>query len=1313
MKNLIPGFIAEKYLLNEQQGSFTAATMFLDISGFTPMTERLMGEGKEGAEVMNGILNSIFGPVIDVVYDNCGFISTFAGDAFTAIFPDSNDDAPMLAIDSAKKINEIFSKIRLQKTRFGNFELSVKLGLSYGNVDWGIAGSELHKTFFFRGEAVDACAQSEHRCKNMEIVLDKRLLNVSGKDRVHVENLEIGYYQLISIKYIKPQIEVFEIKPNKSVLAAFLPEAVVNYNQKGEFRNIISIFISFKEPDTSEKLSVFVSYLLDRVYEYGGYCEGIDFGDKGGNTHIMFGVPCSYEDLTERACSFICAIINHYGDDIRAGITSGIVFSGIKGSARRCIYGVLGDLVNLSARFMMKADWGSVWIDKTLQDRACKKYSINDLGCKEFKGKSNPIAVFELLEKKKTLVKKFFVGEMVGREKEYKSLQSYCGPINEGKFGGVVYVYGQAGIGKSRLIYEVTEDMKPKAEVFTLQTDGILKQSMNPFRYMLNNYFELYRAKNDEERKTIFEENYKAMLDKLSKVQDKRMDAILIELKRIKSIIGGLMGIFSKGSLYDTLSPRGRRENTIFAIKDFFKAHCLIQPLIILLEDFHWIDSDSAESIRTLTRNIDDFPIIIIATSRINDDGTKPFLALDKEIFKSEINIEYLPDGAIGPFIEDRIGGKPDARLISFIKSKSLGNPFYIEQFCLYLKENKLLGISGGFYRLKQMNVEIPTGINSIIIARIDRLAHELKETVQLASVLGKEVDVNVLFELIRVFRESIEFKTLKEIMLECEREQIWTNFSEMEYIFKHALLRDAVYEMQLRERLRFLHKIVAEIIETLHPDNREKYSEIAYHYDKAENFDKAILYFEKSGDYLRTNYSNEDAIKQYDRLLELLVDSEKEKITAVIKNKALILSLIGKWDDAIELLESGINIAKNVEGSTIGELKCLLGWIFQNRGNIEKAMQCFEESEILANKTFDKKLYYDVLRNIGLIHEFSGSYDKAMDYYGKCKRFYHELGIKTYYAILLGQIGTIHSKKGEYEKAMDYFEEQKQIYLESGNKKGYSDVLGQIGVIFSAKGDYDAAMECYIEDRQICFEIGDKRSYSTAMINIGLTHWEKGEYNKAMECYEEAEQILLELGNKRGISIVMVNMGLIYDDKGEYGKAMEFYEKSKQISLELGDRMVYTAVMGNIATAYRETGEFDKAMENYEEAISTGRELDIKYYLCSDLSNKAKLLFDMGRTDEARPINDEALKIAREIGRKDTIFNATILKHKIDKKIKAIEAMLFDNKDEGEIAVINYELWKLTGDRKFSKEAIDIYSILYQKTPKFDYKKRIEEMKS
>jgi class 3 adenylate cyclase len=161
MKNLIPYFVHERFKARQTHGRFQAVTLFVDISGFTPLTERLMQHEKDGAEVLTDVLNHIFSPLVAEVYTQGGFVTTFAGDAFTAVFPLREAATPQHALAAATFIQDFFARQGRLATRYGQFEMGVKVGLSLGSVHWGILGAHDRYTYFFRGTAVDACARAE------------------------------------------------------------------------------------------------------------------------------------------------------------------------------------------------------------------------------------------------------------------------------------------------------------------------------------------------------------------------------------------------------------------------------------------------------------------------------------------------------------------------------------------------------------------------------------------------------------------------------------------------------------------------------------------------------------------------------------------------------------------------------------------------------------------------------------------------------------------------------------------------------------------------------------------------------------------------------------------------------------------------------------------------------------------------------------------------------------------------------------------------------------------------------------------------
>ncbi len=276
MNNLIPYFIEQKYLKKEYSGDLKAFTMFIDIPGFTALTENLMKQGREGAEVLNRILNKLLEFLIDAVYNRGGFITTFAGDAFTAVFPideDKDDQVNIIynGISSAISIRSIFEEKGFQSTRFGNFELFVKIGLSFGRIRWGIVGFEEHRAYYFRGEAIDGCAFAENKSKNMQIILDEHLYK-QIENVIEIQKIDKEYYQLLGIKFNETEKIKGEISHiSEEVAGVFLPKEVVKYKLEGELRDVVSVFLSFKEPLEFSELSTITSSFLKKADTYGGY----------------------------------------------------------------------------------------------------------------------------------------------------------------------------------------------------------------------------------------------------------------------------------------------------------------------------------------------------------------------------------------------------------------------------------------------------------------------------------------------------------------------------------------------------------------------------------------------------------------------------------------------------------------------------------------------------------------------------------------------------------------------------------------------------------------------------------------------------------------------------------------------------------------------------------------------------------------------------------------------------------------------------------------------------------------------------------
>lgn len=1194
MRNILPEFIHNRYKEKEVKGKFKAITLFMDISGFTPMTERLMKVGKVGAETLSSILNNIFEPVIDAVYKRKGFVSGFAGDAFTAIFPYTND--PLEPIWSAIEINRIFKEHGLQKTDYGDFNLFVKLGLSYGEVNWGIVGNDTHKTFFFSGEAIDGCAHSEHRCDKMEIIFDNAFVQFldetssgSLSKKIELNEKEDSYYKMLDIREkegTQSQTKK-EIQLEKDVVKTFLPEVVFESTQLGEFRNIVSIFISFKELNNFDELNEFIGKVLALMDIFGGYFNSLDFGDKGSNMLIFFGAPISYETNIQRAIDFIYSLKEIFGDKIRAGIVFGIVYAGIVGSNRRCAYTCLGDTVNLSARFMMKADWGELWLSKDINDVIKKHYNIDELGKFDFKGKSQAIPVYSLLNKVQDKIELSFDGDIVGRVEELNKLKGYIQPIFEGKFSGITYVYGEAGIGKSRLVYELIKDYKDKSEAFILQTDSILRKSFNPFIYIFELYFNQVGEKTEAEKKAEFGKIYDDLILKIKELDDDRADEIAKELSRTESIIGALLNHRWRDSLYEQLDSKGRFENTIYAIKEFFKAQSLFKPVILFLEDLHIIDEDSLSVIEVLTRNIDDYPIALLTTSRYNDDGSKPEFRLDKDVIRNDIDVKNLPVESTHQFVINQLGKGVSENTLGFINTRSQGNPFYIEQFCYYLTENSYLRLrEDGIYELSKNISDIPSSINAILISRIDRLAMDVKETAQVASVLGKEFDVEILLELINFLDLLLNKEKFNELVSYGKIEKIWSSLSEIKYIFQHALLHETIYEMQLKQRLRLLHKSAGEVMEKLFLKNETKYVDIANHYEKGDNPNKAKEYFLKAGDYLKSCYNNNKAVYCYDKYISY-ADGTEEALDAYL-NKARVLEILSRWKDAETVIEKGIELAQRFNNrQKLAEFKYLLSYVLKEMSRFTESLDVSEEVRKLAEELSDNKLLGDSYNTDGAVMFLQGELDASLEYYQEALKYrkdsHDELGV----ANTLGNIGNVYLNKGKLDDAIRSLEEAIDLRNIIKDKTGLASNLNSLGNIYLYKEQFKKAVEYFEEAMNAAQEMGSKVDIANIVTNNGMCYLLLRKFNQALTYFNIGLTVNKELGNQIGISVSLEGIGHVHKYMGVYDKALTNYKNALKIAEQLKVRSLISQYLIDIGNVFYDTDEYEKAVSHYKESLS------------------------------------------------------------------------------------------------------------------------------
>lgn len=1244
MPALIPQLIGDAYQQQQRAGQFAAFALFVDISGFTKLTETLMQYQKDGAEILTAALNRIFQPLVTAVYSRGGFITNFAGDAFTALFPytapASSNDA-LAAVGAALFIRQFFTTSGLISTPYGDFQLAVKVGIAMGDSDWGMLGTlpdpdhphltDGRATFFFRGTAVDTCAAAEHHADKGNIIIAHTVLPFLG-DTVQYAPLPTAddHSLLLDAAHLPapPYPPVADIP--RDVLAPFVLNAVLDLtagNVRGEFRHIAVAFLSFNEPPDDARLNAFTSTVLDLTYSYGGYFNKIDFGDKGGVMLMLFGAPVAHENTVERATDFLLALRQHdTAVAWRAGLTSGVVYAGILGGNERHEYTAIGDVVNLAARLMMHAPWGAVWLSEPVaHELQAANYQTKPLGDFTFKGKSNPVPVWQLVGRSDDTRSQLYAGPLVGRSSELRHMRQWADPILRGTFAGFLTIYGDAGMGKSRLAYALQDDLQQQHSVKWLYcpTDEVLRQSLNPFEAMLRSYFEQSVGKPPMLNRVRFELLHSRLVQRVAQ----HNEGLAREIERTRPFLGALLNLRYPGSLYEQLEPRLRFENTLLALVALLQGESLLQPLVLQIEDLHWLDNDSLTLLAQISRQCQGYPLAVLLTSRYRDDGSYVPLELAPAAPATLIDLATFTADGVREFATYVLDGAVSPTLVQFLLEKTSGNPFFIEQLVLDLRERAIIAHDdNGVWTVQPQDVtDLPTSINGVLVARLDRLPIAVRLVVQTASVLGREFDMPVLLAMLAQQQHAAQ------LVATASSERIWSAAGEVRLLFRHALLRDAAYDMQLRARLRELHAAASTAILQVYRDELPPhYVDLAYHYGRAKDVPNERQYAGLAGEWAAGRYANAEAITYLSRALDLTdADAAPDRYHLLLTREQvydrqgerdeqardldLLTALAHQLHDPLRRAEVGLRHAHmaNVTGDYPAALEAagdvladpaMLTPELQAQGALRRAFAYqaqgdYPAADVYLQRTLDiahaatlPTLEAEALWLRGRVGYLQGDLEPARTYAEQALALYQHLADKPGQAQAYNLIGSTLDDLGEYEQARGYYQQALALHQATGNRYGEGIVLHNIGKNLWLSGAYADAEGYYQQSLDLCRAIEDVQGIAEALNSLGTLYLDTGSYSRSLVLFREALHLSQEIGDQWGAASILDNLGLLYHYLGSYDDAHTCYQQARTIRATIGDRAGMLRLFGLLGFLSFAQRTYEQALDMIEQALQPYR---------------------------------------------------------------------------------------------------------------------------
>jgi class 3 adenylate cyclase/tetratricopeptide (TPR) repeat protein len=1185
MHRVVPELIIENYREGCYNGDFQAVSLFLDLSGFSTMTDVLMQHGQHGAEVLAGLMHGVFDPLVESIFDYGGKIIGFAGDGIMALFPVESDArlTSLRALTSAYVIQNRFQENHTRQTVYGEFSIFAKIGLGYGPVSWGILRSRggNQAAYYFRGSAVDEAAEAEHHASAGEILLTGNIYDLLREDVESRPRASLQCFTGFSIETPPPARVVFP-SVDLSVARLFMPEDVIAHDVRGEFRQVVNLFMRF--PDlSSEALQKLMSTVFELRNRYGGLVSRLDFGDKGCNMLMLWGAPVSYENDIGRALNFLLDLRSALDFPIAAGVTYYISHAGYLGSSLYEDYTCYGWGVNLASRFMMSAQPGQIWVDDRIARRVSRRFEIDFVSTQLFKGFSSPQKVYMLRGYTQTL-EPAYQGELVGRAAELAQLASFTAPLWDDRFAGLLLLSGEAGIGKGRLVHEFRSSMRQKGKRVlwaVCQSNQILRQSFNPLRSWLFRYYGISSTQPVEEQKQSFDAKLDDLLASISDPE------IAQELQRTRSILGALLNLHWENSLHEQLDPEGRYNNTFLALIALFKAESLRQPVILVYEDIQFTDKDSKDLLPRLKRAIlaagESYPIAIIAT-------TRPGLGLPKELIDVRMDLGAISEDAMAHLAEISLGGAPAPGLVRLLVERSEGNPYFAEQILRYLQEESLIETSQVGWRLVREIEEsfLPGDIRSLLVARLDQLARGVRESIQTASVLGREFEVPILE---RMWRED---EPLHPHIAEAEQAAVWNPSDDLHYIFSHGLLRDAAYEMQMQARRRELHALALEALEHLYGDIPSRYAELAHHAKYAEHGSKAQEYYMLAGKVAAQAYHNQQAIDHYRRALAFTPLNDVHTQFEILNQRVELYNRLGdrpsQWKDlqTLESLAHQLN-----DPRLIGKVDMLVAHYYISVGDypgvLQRAQHVVEMSRIVP----DAETLLDTYHVWPLALLRQGEFEEAMRVAreGRGLAQWHADPVREGY--VLNTMGLIAIEQKDPTIAHEYFEQALAIARAQGDRRLESGTLGNLGNSAGyIRKDYESAREYYEADYAISHERGDRSAEAAGLCNLGWAAGMQGDFEPARSYYERALLLAREVGHIYLETYTLINLSANAGLTNEAQVSLNYAEKALELSDKAGDRSGEAWSLLYEGYAFLLLSDLTKAEEAFQRAIRIRDEL-------------------------------------------------------------------------------------------------------------------------
>ncbi len=994
--------------------------------------------------------------------------------------------------------------------------------------------------------------------------------------------------------------------------------------------------------------------LIHKVLDYGGTVNKM----TGDGIMALFGAPIALEHAPQRAIRSALAIqreMTKFSNRLksesgippikmRIGINTGPVVVGSLGNDLRVEFTAMGDTVNLASRMEDLAEPGTTYVTEETFKVTEGLFRFEPLGEKQVKGKDAPIKAYRVITTS-TRRTRFDVSAeqgltpFVGRERELELLLDGFERVKAGR-GQAFSIMGEAGVGKSRLLYEFRKAIANEDATFLegrcfSYSRGV---AYHPVIDLLKSNFDIRESDEDYQINDKVKEGLKQLgADEASTLP------YLLELLSVKE--SGIDKI--------PMSPEARKDRILEAVKRIILKGAEIRPLIMAIEDLHWTDRSTEDALKSWLDAISGARVFLIFTYRpefVHTWGGRSY--------HSQVTLNRLSNRESLAMVAHILGTEQlAADLEELVLQKTEGIPFFIEEFMKSLKDLDIIEKKDGGYFLTSdvHDVTIPGTIQDVIMARVDSLPEATKDVLKTGSAIEREFSYELMKRVTGISEQELlsHLSALRDAELLYER----GIYPQSTYIFKHALTREVVYDSIMTKQRKKLHLGIGNAIEDAYRDNLDEHYEVlAGHYVSGENWDKGAEYCRLAARKAERAASFDDAIAYSEKRIACLerlpqVENVQRKIVDARTAVGLYHSQMAHYFEAKEAVDPIVDLALELDYKRrVSQIYTVLGYYwYQVEDDFPKAFKYLEDALKIAEELNDRLSLAQANYGLGLALSYSCQYERALHHMGKTLEINVTANNLWAISVMQSMLSVwVYGFQGKIGLGYRTSDEALRLAEESGDI--YSRAFGYTfhGYSCYCKGFLEQAEEYLLKGIDFSEGLDSPSTLFLGYFWLALTCFDMEEYERSRDCFEKAisglEQTRLFPSFLNMSKIALARAKVMNNEMDVDLKGLYRYKGENNLRIFDGWMSRY---IGEILLSIDE-----KYMSGAEDWISKAIEADKKngmiFNVGQDYAAYAELFKRKGNTQKAKENLKQAIEIFRECGADGWV-------EKVEKELKGL----------------------------------------------------------